>query len=229
MNFLTKLRGIVAGKFGSSKKHAVADKKSEVWDLVPDFFDTVPMPLVHFTLSQLALGNTKDSPHFHAPIRDADNDHLEAMLSYDVFGAYFCGGTLCLDVRITYFYEAKPAITSKSTILITMSATGTIPHWFDHCVSLPVTQLALDKLSDAVVLSAEAELWLRVVYLTNNPELRCTPYIRERSSKELLKKAIQFIDKHNVPFQEVPHQQAEPTAAAAAAAVQNGDSGSCNK
>lgn len=222
MNFLSNLRNILLGKLGANKKHSEPAKPVEVWDLVPDFFDTVPMPLVHFTLSQLALGNTKDSPHFHAPIRDADNDHLEAMLSYDVFGAYFCGGTLCLDVRITYFSEDIPTITSKHTIMVTMASEGTVPYWFGHelcwfgyCTNLASLQLESDKskLPVSDMLSKEAELWLRVIYLTNNPVLVCTKYIREHSNKELIKKAIQFIDKHNVPFQVVPHQQASPTVA----------------
>lgn len=215
MNFLSNLRNILLGKLGANKKHSEPAKPVEVWDLVPDLFNSVPMPLVHFTLSQLALGNTKDSPHFHAPVLDIDNEHLKATLSYDIIGAYFCGGTLCLDVRITYFSEDVTSITSKHTIMVTMASEGTVPYWFGHCVSLS-TEILKDeksKLLGTVMLSEEAELWLRVIYLTNNPVLVCTKYIREHSNKELIKKAIQFIDKHNVPFQVVPHQQASPTVA----------------
>lgn len=180
----------------------VAAPSKEVWDIVPDFFNTVPLQLVELTLSHLAHGNKPDSrgPQAHMPVRGSVRG--SGTLSYAVTRAYFIGGVLRFNVLITYFSrDYSDTATSTSCIDITMHRDGTIPHWTNACASISVEELKKDKLlRDKLYLSKEAELWLRVIYLTDGPELHCDSYIREQSSKDLLVKAIRFIDRHNVPF-----------------------------
>ena len=190
--YTTKLISLFRGTPSDNNVELVHD----IEELVLGFYDSVPMEFVNMALRMLACDQYL--PQTTAPEVEFTQMRLvvhRAGIQYRLIGAAFIGGSLSLGTRVTITTKALDS-DSVSThvfekcLLVTMRRFGTMPHWSDRCLSVPVESLDDPAVRASLYLSSEAETWLRMIYLAHKDSPGHERYLVTHTDNVLLSEAL---------------------------------------